>query len=109
MKESEIMELLEGISSDEIELQVEKLNGIGIITDVEEPLFPHMIMKNWKSSHDAYLRNHEHSYQGGLLFAISENDLDNSPIFTVYDTDKYDMDTALEYVRKQDAENSKNI
>lgn len=101
MTENEIMELLEGISSDDLKKHIKKLNDIGIITDTPNPEFlddhdfPHMVIKNWKKSHEEYLR--VNGYKGDRLIAISENVSENSPIYILYDSEEYNMQSACKY------------
>ena len=108
MTESEVMDLLKGVSSNIIVQNIEKLNDIGIVVDIEKPYFPHMIMKNWKMSHEDYLRDFSYSYTGGSLFTLIVMDPENGPTCVLYDTSKYNADGATRYAKNQVAKNIKD-
>lgn len=108
MTESETREVLENIDLDDLKKHIEKLNDVGIITDLENPLFleehdfPHMVIKNWKSSYEEYLR--QHGYEGGRLIPKSEYSLINSPVYVLYDSDKYTLASSTKYAKAQEVD-----
>ena len=114
MTETEVTELLENISLVDLKKHINNLNEIGIITDASDPrdplfpldhTFPHMVIKNWKISHKEYLS--EHGYKGCDLKTGFVKTSNNNLIYIIYDSNKYNPKSAIEYAREQEIEDSK--